>query len=118
MDFIKKPYKRSERLSKEIKIILSDFILKDFNVEGRGIITISKLNISRDLRSAKVFFTVINNDITKDNIISELNKRAKFIKGLVGKQITSKNIPDLTFYFDDSIEYYDKLDSIFHNLDD
>ena len=65
MDFKKKPYKRSERLSKEIKIILSDFILKDFNVEGRGIITISKLNISRDLRSAKVFFTVINNDIFK-----------------------------------------------------
>ena len=49
MDFKKRPYKRNDRLSKEIKIILSDFILKDFNLEGAGIITISKVNVSRDL---------------------------------------------------------------------
>ena len=54
MDFKKRPYKRNDRLSKEIKIILSDFILKDFNLAGSGIITISKVDISRDLRSAKV----------------------------------------------------------------
>ena len=50
MDFKKRPYKRNDRLSKEIKIILSDFILKDFNLDGSGIITISKVDISRDLR--------------------------------------------------------------------
>ena len=118
MDFKKKPYKRSERLSKEIKIILSDFILKGFNLEGRGIITISKVNISSDLRNAKVFFTVINNKISTENLIKELNKRSKFIKGLIGKQITSRNIPDIIFYFDDSIEFYDKLDKIFINLNE
>tara|TARA_B100000953_G_scaffold260494_1_gene225966 strand:+ start:131 stop:487 length:357 start_codon:yes stop_codon:yes gene_type:complete len=118
MDFKKKPYKRSERLSKEIKIILSDFILKDFNLEGSGIVTISKVNISTDLRNAKIFFTVIDNKLSKENLTKELNKRSKFIKGLIGKQITSKNIPDITFYFDDSIEFYEKLDRIFINLDE
>tara|TARA_B110000263_G_C15256635_1_gene486810 strand:- start:161 stop:517 length:357 start_codon:yes stop_codon:yes gene_type:complete len=118
MDFKKKPYKRSERLSKEIKIILSDFILKGFNLEGSGIVTISKVNISSDLRNAKVFFTVINNKISTENLIKELNKRSKFIKGLIGKQITSRNIPDIIFYFDDSIEFYDKLDKIFINLNE
>ena len=48
----------------------------------------------------------------------ELNKRSKYIKGLIGKQITSKNIPDIKFYFDDSIEYYDKIDRIFLDLDE
>ncbi len=118
MDFKKKPYKRSERLSKEIKIILSDFILRDFNLEGSGIVTISKINISNDLRNAKIFFTVIDNELSKDNLTKELNKRAKFIKGLIGKQITSKNIPDIKFYFDNSIEYYDKLDRMFLDLDE
>tara|TARA_X000000368_G_scaffold63564_1_gene45138 strand:- start:1283 stop:1639 length:357 start_codon:yes stop_codon:yes gene_type:complete len=118
MDFKKRPYKRSERLSKEIKIILSDFILKDFNLDGRGIITISKIKISNDLRNAKIFFSVIDNQISKDNLTQELNKRSKYIKGLIGKQITSKNIPNIKFYFDDSIEYYDKIDRIFLDLDE
>ena len=43
MDYKKRPYKRNDRLSKEIKIILSDFILKDFNLEGSGIIPYLKL---------------------------------------------------------------------------
>ena len=47
-----------------------------------------------------------------------LNKKSKFIKGVIGKIITSKNIPEIKFYFDDSIEFYDKIDRIFLGLDD
>ena len=46
------------------------------------------------------------------------NKRSKFLKGVLGRNITSKNIPDLKFYFDDSIEFYEKIDRIFSKLDD
>ena len=118
MDFKKRPYKRNDRLSKEIKIILSDFILKDFNLDGSGIITISKVDISRDLRNAKVYFSVIDNTISNIDITNELNKKSKYIKGIIGKIITSKNIPEIIFYFDDSIEFYDKLYRIFLGLDD
>ena len=68
MDFKKKPYKRYERLNKEIKIILSDFILKNFNLEGRGIITISKVKVSNNLSNAKIFFSVIDNKISKQDL--------------------------------------------------
>lgn len=118
MDYKKRPYKRNDRLSKEIKIILSDFILKDFNLEGSGIITISKVDVSSDLRNAKVYFSVIDNSISNENLTEELNKKSKFIKGVIGKIITSKNIPEIKFHFDDSIEFYDKIDRIFLGLDD
>lgn len=118
MDFKKRPYKRNERLSKEIRIILSDFILKEFNIDGTGIITISKVDISRDIRNAKIHFSVIDNQLSTTDVSKELNKKSKYIKGLIGKQITSKNIPNIKFYFDDSIEYYDKLDRLFIDLDD
>ena len=115
----KKKYSwRNERLSKEIRIILSDFLLKDFNLEGSGIITISKVKVSNDLSNAKIFFSVIDNHISIDNLSKELNKRSKFLKGVIGKIITSKNIPDIKFYFDDSMEFYEKIDRIFSGLDD
>tara|TARA_B100000029_G_scaffold165742_1_gene161939 strand:- start:121 stop:477 length:357 start_codon:yes stop_codon:yes gene_type:complete len=118
MDFKKRPYSRNERLSKEIRIILSDFILKGLNLSGSGIITISKVKVSKDLSNAKIFFSVIDNALSSDSLVSELNKKSKFLKGILGKQIRSKNIPDLKFYFDDSIEFYEKIDRIFSNLDD
>ena len=118
MDFKKKPYKRHERLSKEIRIILSDFILKGLNLNDSGIITISKVKVSKDLSNAKIFFSVIDNKISTNSLVSELNKRSKFLKGILGRKITSRNIPNLKFYFDDSIEFYEKIDRIFLKLDD
>ena len=113
MDYKKRPYKRNDRLSKEIKIILSDFILKDFNLKVLELLPYLKLDVSSDLRNAKVYFSVIDNSISNENLTEELNKKSKFIKGIIGKIITSKNIPEIKFYFDDSIEFYDKIDRIF-----
>ena len=44
------------------------------------------------------------------------NKKSKFLKGVIGKKITSRNIPEIIFYFDDSIEFYEKIDKIFLKL--
>ena len=76
------------------------------------------MKVSNDLSNAKIFFSVIDNKISKKDLSKELNKRSKFLKGLIGKQITSKNIPNIKFYFDESIEFYEKIDRIFLNLDD
>ena len=113
MQIQKKPYKRHERLSKQIRIISSDFILKDFNVEGMGVITITKVNVASDLSLAKIYYSVIDNDISKEDLNIHLNKKANFLKGIIGKKITSKKIPGIKFYFDNSIEFYDKVDKIF-----
>ena len=116
MQFQKRPYKRNDRLSKQIKIICSDFILKDFSVEGRGVITVTKVKVSSDLGSAKIFYSVINNVISKKDLNINLNKKSKFLKGVIGRKITSKKIPEISFYFDDSIEFYDKIDKIFSKI--
>jgi len=118
MEFKKRPFKRHQRLSKEIRIILSDFILKDLNLPESGIVTISKVNVSRDLSKAKIYYTVINNKISKEELSDFLNKKSKFLKGIVGKQITSRKIPELRFYFDNSIETYEKIDKMFLKIND
>ena len=116
MQFQKKPYKRYERLSKQIKIISSDFILKDFSIEGKGVITITRVKVVSDLSLAKIYYSVINNTLSKKDLNINLNKKSKFLKGVIGKQITSKKIPDISFHFDDSIEFYDKMDKIFSKI--
>ena len=112
------PYKRHVRLSKQIKIIASNFILKDFSLEGRGVITITKVKVSSDLGSAKIYYSVIDNLISKEDLNINLNKKSKFLKGVIGRKITSKKIPEISFHFDDSIEFYDKIDKIFSKINE
>ena len=116
MQFQKRPYKRHDRLSKQIKIICSNFLLKDFPLEGRGVITVTKVKVTSDLGSAKIYYSVIDNSISKKDLNINLNKKSKFLKGIIGIKITSKKIPEITFCFDDAIEFYDKIDRIFSKI--
>ena len=116
MQFQKRPYKRHDRLSKQIKIICSNFILQDFPLEGKGVITVTKVKVSSDLGIAKIYYSVINNSISKEDLNINLNKKSKFLKGIIGRKITSKKIPEISFHFDDSIEFYDKIDKIFSKI--
>ena len=67
---------------------------------------------------AKIYYSVIDNSLSKNDLNIELNKKSKFLKGIIGKKITSKKIPEISFHFDDSIEFYDKMDKIFYKIND
>ena len=64
-------------------------------------ITITKINLSEDLKYAKVFITSIDASKNKDKIIDFLNQNSKSYKYIVGKKIRTKNIPNIKFIYDD-----------------
>ena len=63
-------------------------------------ITITSIDVSPDLRHAKVFLTFINCSDSSDSIIKQLNKNAKNYKFIIGKEIRLKRIPNIRFYED------------------
>ena len=63
-------------------------------------LTITKIDLSSDLKYAKVFLTTINNTVEKEDLIKYLNKHAKTYKFVIGKEIRIKKIPNLKFYYD------------------
>ena len=87
-----------------MKIVLSDYFtkkglyLEDSN--SNVIITITKVDLSEDLRHAKVFLTSIHNDKIKP-LIDVLNKNSNQYKYIVGKKIRTKNIPNIRFIYDE-----------------
>ena len=63
-------------------------------------ITITKVDLSEDLRHAKVFFTSITDDGSKDELERVLNQSSKSYKHVIGKKIRTKIIPDFRFVYD------------------
>lgn len=102
----------NEELKKEISQIIS-FELK--NPDATGLISITKVKITPDLKYAKVYVSLLNSK-NEEKTIEALKSSAGFIRSLIAKRINLRITPELVFEKDDSMEYGMKIDSILKDL--
>ncbi len=102
----------NEELKKEISHIIS-YELKNPNVTG--LISVTKVKITPDLKYAKVYVSILNAKNTKETL-ANLKKSAGFIRSEIAKRINLRITPELVFELDDSMEYGAKIDSILKDI--
>ena len=108
----KKNQNRMSRVDEELKKEISNIItyeLKDPNITG--LISVTKVKVSGDLKYAKVYVSMLN---AKDNkqVLAALKKSAGFVRTEIAKRINLRTTPEIIFIFDDSIEYGSRIDTI------
>lgn len=100
---------RTEKLgsifSKEISMIL----LEEAKDKDLKQVTITGCDVTNDLSFAKVYFTALNNDY-KDEVIEALNNASSFIEMELSKRIDIRKMPKISFLYDNSIEYGNKIE--------
>lgn len=109
------PYKRSVRVSDLIKEEVADIIMNRLKDPRLGFITVTEARVSNDLRHAKIFFSVLEDD-KKDESLKILTSSARFIRSELAKKVRIKFIPDIVFKIDESIEYGAKINKILSNI--
>jgi|TARA_B110000438_G_C15507912_1_gene518591 ribosome-binding factor A len=110
--FSKKPYKRSERMSDEIRSILGTIFISDIQIEDSGLLTVSNVEVTSDLRLAKVFISLLNSKKSPDEVINYLKHNRKVIRYHLGNKLNAKFVPDLRFYYDDSLKKAEKIGTL------
>ena len=94
------PYKRSQRVSDSIKKeVASIFLFKVKDPRLRNI-TITNVVLSDDLSNAKIFYSTINLKDEEVSIKKALDKSRGFIRTMLGKSISLKKIPTISFFKD------------------
>ncbi len=111
-----KPYSRSQRFGNELQKILGEIIFKEVDTSTIGFVTITNVQMTKDLKLAKVFISSINHNKTEDYILNFFNNRSKFIRGSLGKFITSKSVPELKFFYDNTESEAEKIEQILSKL--
>ena len=104
----------NEELKKEISHVIS-FELK--NSEVTGLVSVTKVNITPDLKYAKVYVSLLNSKSTVKTL-NGLKKSEKFIRSQVAKTINLRVTPELIFELDDSMEYGEKIDNILRSINE
>ena len=101
-----------EEYRKEISNIIS-YKLKNPNVTG--LISVTKVKVTNDLKYAKVYVSIMNSKNQKETLAA-LKKSSGFIRSELAKSVNLRNTPELIFELDDSLEYGARIDSILKDI--
>lgn len=107
---------RQGRINEEYKREISNIInydLKNSNVTG--MISVTRVKVTNDLKFAKVSVSILNSKNIKETLAG-LKKSSGFIRSELARRINLRNTPELIFELDDSIEYGAKIDSILKDI--
>lgn len=103
----------NEELKKEISTIIRDDI-KDPRLNG--IISVTRVDVTRDLRYAKVFVSIFASEEVKETNLGILKASAGFIRREVGQKVKLRYTPEIIIELDSSIERGMHIDSILQKI--
>ncbi len=110
---------RQERINEEVRKELSDIIreLKDPRINGK-IASVVSVEVTKDLKYAKVFISVMGSDEEKKSYIDGLKSAAGFVRREVSQRLNLRCTPQFTFVLDNSVEYGIHINEIIHKINE
>ena len=104
-----KPYNRSERVEKQLLEIISSIAIKNIDLSFLGFITFTDVDISPDLKNAKIFFSVLNQKLPDDELEIEINRRKKAFKKFLSPELHLRTTPKIKFVNDKKLFLQEKI---------
>ena len=105
-----KTYPRSERVAGLIQKRLSILLQRQISDPRLEAATITGVEMSRDLRIARIYFTVSGGGTSKDEVADGFSSARGFVKRALGRQLGLRYMPELKFFYDESFDYGSKID--------
>ena len=94
---------------------ISMILKTEIKDERINFVTVTAAHITNDLSFAKIYVTVLN-DEERDSILKQLNIASNFIERELSKRIEIRKMPNITFVYDESIEYANNIENIIEDI--
>ena len=95
---------RTRRIGQVLRKELAQIISREMESNTVGLISITSVSVSKDLRHARVFVTSLAAKLPKTEITEELNAVSNSLRWALGQRAGLRRTPELVFEYDDSIE--------------
>jgi ribosome-binding factor A len=95
---------RQKRLGELLKHEISDLMLREIKDPRIGFVSITSVDVAADLRTAKVYVSVLGNQNDKKASLAGLRSAARFIRHELGTRLRLKHVPEIIIIYDKSIE--------------
>ena len=108
---------RTDRLNSLLKEVISEVIRRDVrNPHVTELVTVTRVEITKDLHYAKVFVSVIGSEQQKVETIEALQSAAGFIAVNSSRKVTMRYFPELRFKLDDSVDKHMRIEKLLEEI--
>jgi ribosome-binding factor A len=99
-----------------IKEEIASILANDMKDPRLSLVTITHVSVSRDMRRANIYFSVLGESEDIDRAGRILKKASGYIKGELGRKLRIKRVPDLDFEYDDSYDKGMRIDRLLDEI--
>lgn len=97
-------FRRKDRVADAIKEEVSELLRRGLKDPRIGFVTITDVEVSPDLRHAKVFYSVVGEEADRAATQKGLDSATGFVQSHVGRRLRLRNTPVVEFRYDPSLE--------------
>lgn len=108
-------FKRTERVSDQIRMEIADILMRRVKDPRVGFVTVTAVDVTADLKQAWVYVTVLQQGAQETETLNALSRAEGFIRGELGRRMKMRYVPDLKFVKDTSI---DRVTRVLNLLDE
>ena len=111
-------FKRRDRVAQELKKEVAVILQREVKDPRIGMVTVSDVEVSRDLAYAKIFVTFLfdNDQEAINQGMKGLEKASPYIRSLVGKAMRLRIVPELRFIYDESLVEGMRMSNLVSNV--
>ncbi len=107
---------RATQVSEELRKIISMIFIDDVSDPRMGFITITRVEMTDDLRFARVFYSILGDEAKKAESLEALEENMPFIRRLAVERLNKKFAPEIRFVEDHGIDETFKIDAILKKI--
>ena len=110
------PFSRADRVSGLIQEVLSELLKKNIHDPRLATATISGVKMSRDLRLARIYFTLYGDSKKSEAAAQGFESARGFIKRSLASRLGLRYMPDLKFFYDESFDYGNQIEQLLEKI--
>jgi ribosome-binding factor A len=110
------PFKRTDRVAAELRREIGLLVHRAAREHGLPSVSVSDVEISRDLAHAKVFVVVLDSTRAKD-VLAELRALARELRHSLSREVRMRHTPELHFHYDASMDQGERIDRLLRDVD-
>jgi len=95
---------RMRRVNEVIRQVLGEVIATGLKDPRIGFVTVTDVDTSPDLRTARVYVSVLGGESEREKALAGLRSSHGFLQGRIAAELRMKRTPTLTFHYDESVE--------------
>ena len=109
--------RRIARVEREIQATVAQYLIRALRSELPGIVSVASVKMPGDLRTAKVYISVIGTEEERVAVLKLLTARAYEVQNFIGSELKMRYCPKLTFFTDYATDEVVKVDRILAELE-